>query len=402
MKIKIRLELFMLYVIIISITSLFGLLKISSDIVLIECLIFMLYVEIKYYKIKVRKSKYEFKLFIILLVPLIIMSSIRSYQLYGQSIMLGIRAQRMIFVLYFMYFPLSKLYKIEKINRSDIEKMLYSIGTIQMLFYTIYFISKGKIAILNYNYDYRYGGMRLRVDCCIINLLFIVSINNWIKGENKKENLFLIIFNILVCALMIKTRLLIVSYVGVIIVTVLLWKKDLRKKFLICIGGLLIIPIIVKSTIITDTINAILENNKDDIRKIGKAYYIESLKESPLTGRGYINILCQKAYIGAGMDRNIYLVDNGIYAVAFEYGGIGVILFIMLWIKILKKSLNEYKTQNNYTGLLYLVYITILLPNITWWSWTLDGMLCMIIILGIVLEKKDEVNKENGKKINWN
>ena len=397
MKIKINIELIMLYVIVISMTSLFGLLKISSDIVLIECLIFILYVEIKYCKIKVKSSKYEFKWFIILLVPLIIMSSIRSYQLYGQAIMLGIRAQRMIFALYFMYFPLSKLYNIKKINRSDIEKMIYSIGTIQMILYTIYFVCKGKIGLLNYDYDYRYGGMRLRVDCCIINLLFILSINNYIKGRKKKENLFLIIFNVLTCALMLKTRLLIVAYIGVIIVTLFLWKKDLRKKFLICIGGLLIVPIIFKSTIIKDTIDTILENDKNDIRKIGKEYYIECLKESPLAGRGYINTLCRKAYIGAGMDRNIYLVDNGIYGFAFVYGGIGILWFIILWFKILFKSVKKYKENEDYSIILYLVYITILLPNITWWVWAGNGMIAMTIVLSIMSDKEDE--HEKNKKV---
>lgn len=388
MKIKIRLELFMLYIIVISMTSFWGIIEISSDIVLIECIIFILYVELKYHKIKI-SIKYNFSFIIGGLFFLIISSSIRSFQLYSQPIEWGIRAQRSLFVIYIMYFPLTKLLSIRKIVMKDIEKMFFTIGTIQLFIYIIFFLSNGNIKFLKYSYDYRYGGMRLRVHCCIINLLFILSINQYINGINKRKNLFLIIINVLVCALIIKTRLLIASYVIVLIMSVIIWKKNLRKKLFFILVSILIIPIIMQSTIIQDMIDTILENDVNDIRKIGKNYYIESLKDSPIIGRGYINILCEKAFIAAGMDKLIYLVDNGVYAFAFEYGMLGISWIVILWIKILKKSIRKYRLKNDYIGILYLVYLTVLLPNITWWSWTQDGMFCMTIIMSMLNEKRE-------------
>ena len=305
----------------------------------------------------------------------------------------------MLFVIYFMYFPLSKLFKIGKITKEQIEKMIYIIGTIQLILFTIFFISSGKLSFLKYEYDYRYGSIRLREKCCIINLLFVLTINNYINSREKNKNLILIIFNILVCALIIKTRLLIASYIGVLIISLILWKKNLRKKIFFVIATLLIVPIIVNSTIIKDTIDTIFENDEDDIRKIGKAYYIEQLKYSPFTGRGYINTQCEKAVIAAGINENIYLVDNGIYAVAFEYGMVGILWFLILWLKMLNNSIKKYNNENNYIGLAYLIYLTILLPNITWWSWTNDGMIAVVIILSTVLEEKIEKDSENEEEI---
>lgn len=395
MKIKIRIELFMLYIITLSITSFFGILNINQDIVLIECIIFYLYTEIKYYKCK-DTIKYEFKYLILLIIPLIIISGLQSYKLYGQEVILGIRAQRMFLIMYMMYFPLRILIGQRKINLKDIEKMIYYIGIVQLFFYMIFFVSKGNIGFLKYNYDYRYGSMRLRVNCCIINLLFVLTINNYINGINKKTNLLIIGINILVCSLIIKTRLLIASYIIVLVFALILWKKNLRKKFLIMLCGLLLIPIILKSTIISDMISTVLENDKDDIRKIGKAYYMECLKKSPILGRGYINTLCQKAFVEAGMDKNIYLVDNGIYAFAFQYGGLGIVWFGVLWLKFLKNSIYNYKKRHDYVGILYFIYLTVLLPNITWWSWTQDGMWCMVIYMSVILERKIESeNKYN-------
>ena len=256
MKIKIRIELFMLYIITLSITSFFGILNINQDIVLIECIIFYLYTEIKYYKCK-DTIKYEFKYLILLIIPLIIISGLQSYKLYGQEVILGIRAQRMFLIMYMMYFPLRILIGQRKINLKDIEKMIYYIGIVQLFFYMIFFVSKGNIGFLKYNYDYRYGSMRLRVNCCIINLLFVLTINNYINGINKKTNLLIIGINILVCSLIIKTRLLIASYIIVLVFALILWKKNLRKKFLIMLCGLLLIPIILKSTIISDMISTV-------------------------------------------------------------------------------------------------------------------------------------------------
>ena len=121
MKIRFNLELAFLYLIIISYISFFGFTEVSSDISLVLCVIFEVYIGIKYSKVKV---KYDFKWWIISIIVLIIMSSIRSNQLYRQPLILGIRAQRQFFFVYMLYFPITKLLKIGVINKEQIEKMI--------------------------------------------------------------------------------------------------------------------------------------------------------------------------------------------------------------------------------------------------------------------------------------
>ena len=78
---------------------------------------------------------------------------------------------------------------------------------------------------------------------------------------------------------------------------------------------------------------------------------------------------------------------------------VGILWFLILWLKMLNNSIKKYNNENNYIGLAYLIYLTILLPNITWWSWTNDGMIAVVIILSTVLEEKIEKDSENEEEI---
>lgn len=377
---KIKINLLLLYLLILFNTSFFGVIYIDSDIALVVDMLFFIYIEVKYRNIK-SYEKRSFSLNVIFVFLLIFISSIRSFQLYEQPLWWGIRAQREWIVCLLLYFPISKLLKIGKIRTGDLEKLIYIIGGILLVLYVLFYFTKA--SFLNYTYDYRYGGIRLRVDTCIINLLFILCINNFVVGKKRIKNAIYIFVNLMVCALMIKTRLLIVSYAIVILVAIIFWKRNLGKKLLIILFLLCLIPSILNTTIIKDTINALLENDSNDIRSVGKQHYIEKLIESPILGRGYINILSDKAREESGINRNIYLNDNGIIAFSFMYGMIGIVWFGLLWIKLFKMSLNMYENKEQYFCMLYLIHITILIPNIIWWYWSNQGILCFVLYLCI-------------------
>lgn len=335
MKIKYNLDLILLYIIFIINISFFSLVDLSDDIILLCNLFFIVYIEIKYYKQK-SKSNYRFKYIVLFTIILIITSSYQSLELYNQSLFLGIRPQRHFFVIMLLYFPFSKLLGLNKISKEDIIKMVYRIALIQLFIQIVYYISGGSLSFINLSYDYRYGEIRLRADSCLINLLFVITVSNFIKGKNRIINLIYSVINVIYVMFMLKTRLLMVSYLGVLVVAFFIWKRDFAVKIMITFVAISIIPVILNTEIFQDTVEAILEDDPNDIRAVGKAYYMDKLKENPILGRGYINIEWEPAYVAAGMNRKIYLNDNGILGFTFVFGGLGLVWFLVWYIKLIR------------------------------------------------------------------
>lgn len=340
MKIRYNLDLVLLYIIVIINISFFSLIELSDDIILICNLLFIVYIELKYYK-KETHSSNRFKYIILFSVVLIITSAYQSLKLYNQSFWLGIRPQRHFFVALLMYFPLNKLLGLNKISKDDIIKMIYRIALIQLIVQIAYYISGGSLSFIKLNHDYRYGEIRLRADSCLINLFFVITVTNFLKGKNRVKNFIYTVINLVYVMFMLKTRLLMLSYFGVLVVAFIIWKRDVALKILFSFIVVGIIPAILNTEIFQNTIEDIFEDNPDDIRAIGKAYYREQLKESPILGRGYINTDWEPAYNGAGMNRKIYLNDNGLIGFTFVFGILGLIWFLIWYILLIKNRISS-------------------------------------------------------------
>ena len=89
-----------------------------------------------------------------------------------------------------------------------------------------------------------------------------------------------------------------------------------------------------------------------------------------------------------------------IYAFVFMYGILGGIWFLSIILKLIKMSLEIYRKRENYYGLLYFMYITVLLPNIIWWYFSDAGTLMFVIILCLV-ENEVEKEDENRSSISY-
>lgn len=381
MKINIRYELLFIYIIFLLNNNIFGLLNISDDIVLVIVFVFILFITIKY---KNLKQRYMFKKEVLFITCLIIISSIVSYKLYGQGIMLGLRAQRKFFIVPLMYFPISKLLGSGIITRNDIEKIFYRIGISEIIIYTLYYLSGGNIGFLNINFDYRYGDIRLRVNSITIEILFLIVVNNILKGKNRKVNLLIGIIDFIFVAFILKTRLLVVGILGVAVVGVFFARKQWVLKIVSVLAIICMIPIALNLTIIKDIITTLIEDDPNDIRKLGKEYYIEQLQKTPILGRGYINTQSEEAFRGAGMDKKYYLNDNGIYGFAFMYGLIGMIWIIDIVIRCLKYGINIYKKYNDYLIFLYICYNLIVCMNMASWYWSVNGWFTLIYMFAII------------------
>ena len=340
MKIKYNLDLILLYIIIIINISVFSLIELNDDIILICNLLFIVYIGVKYFRQKTQSS-FRFKYVILFSVLLIIISAYQSFVLYNQSFWLGVRPQRHFFIALLLYFPINKLLGVDIISKDDIIKMVYRIALIQLVIQMAYYISGGSLEFIKLSYDYRYDGIRLRANSCLINLFFVMTVANFINGKNRVKNLIYSIINLVYVMFMLKTRLLMLSYFGVLIVAFIIWKRNVALKLIALFILVGIIPVIINTEIFQNTLEGILEDNPNDIRSVGKSYYKEQLKKNPILGRGYINTEWEPAYNAAGMNREIYLVDNGLIGFIFVFGTIGLIWFIIWFVKLFKYRISS-------------------------------------------------------------
>lgn len=68
--------------------------------------------------------------------------------------------------------------------------------------------------------------------------------------------------------------------------------------------------------------------------------------------------------------------------------------FLIWFLKILKDGYNIAKSKKEYTYLLYIVHIAVLLPNIIWWYWSMNGMIMLMLIFALI-ENEDINGKYN-------
>ncbi|WP_297420729.1 O-antigen ligase family protein [Clostridium sp.] len=407
-----RFELAILSIILILIENCFFLIDVNSvnikgifnydDIPLALSIIWSFYVLIKYRDIKVEKYRLKYQ---ILFVPvLVIISSIRGQQLYGQSMLLGIRPQRFFLLLFLMYFPFCKFLHADERNKVDLEKVLYKLGVIALIIYTTQYVLSSKILFLYVRESFRYGGTRLHFDSILVNIVFFFTLENILRKIQMKKNFVILSLLVFYNIFIIRGRLSILALLFSSILIILLCKKNLLIKIpgiifgVLIFGGLLMTPLLSEYASVLNKDTRSLDPNYI-IRELGKENYLKQLKNSPIVGRGYINELNEKAYEASGIDKGYYLNDNGITAFVYMYGIIGGVWAISLFIKMYVYAFEMYIKQKKQIYMAYIIYLTVLLPNILQFYWGFGPMYTIIIMCSLEanLDVETIVRIKNGE-----
>lgn len=367
------------------------------DLSLGVAIIWSIYIMIKYKHIQVN---YKFKYNMLFCIILIIISSIRSQQLYSQNFSLGVRPQRFFLIFSIMYFPLLKFTSI-KDNKKKLETLLYTLGITEIIIFIIQYIVISKVKFLYVIQSIRYGGVRLHFEAVLLSVLFFMAVNNFLKKKNIYKNLIIIIVLLLYNLLIIRGRLAVAAIFATGFIILLFWKKNRFIKYFLITYILVFGFVLLNTSIIGEYMNSLNKSNIQSdftaqIRENGKEFYLNQIKESPILGRGYINELNENASKASGIQYNYLLVDNGIVAFLFMYGVIGVAWVVILFVKIYIYSLRDYLKNNNYFGLAYIIYLTIIMPNILEFYWKYGPLYLgiMIVLVEISVDKKIYNNDE--------
>lgn len=384
------------------------LLKISgsfniNDINLIIILIFSIYIYLNTKKSKIKINKFS-KIIPIFILILIWTSSIQAKILYNQPLSLGLRPQRFLLTLLFI-FPLYRLLN-EYNMRDDIIRLIKNIGVIAASIYSIQFILIDKLNFLYVYRTYRFGEIRLHFESLLINIAIFIILQE-LLFENKRfkkniKNIIYLIITLFYTIVVIKGRLILIGIICSIIITILISKnryKIICIYFLLlgCIGIWGVIGYQMEDNIMYKYYNDIRDdivNNTGNyaIREHGKKFYLEAVKNNKVLGIGYLNELYNNNMEILGIHKGYYLIDNGITAIIYLYGYLGFVIFILIFLYLLKKSWRLVKRKNN-IYFSYYIFILIISQNILPLYWG-NGPLILSILISLMNYDFDSVQMQ--------
>lgn len=347
--------------------------------------------------IKLPNPKFEFKWIMLSVALIVLFSSYQSHALFGQALLSGILVQRTFFVWALMYFPLKKAFYYNWFDEKDIKNLIRAIGIIELILFISQYFLYDKIQFLSVNTGNRYGDLRFYFQPIFIDLLFCFEVDNIINNSNKKEKINSIVL-IALCLFEVmivqKFRMTTMGLIICMIFALLIAKGNLKKRLfyfvLIIIAGILIL----NTTMAQDILFTIFKDNSStstlSIREEGRDLYLNMLSNHPILGGGFPHESCYAAKRAAGIFKEIYLVDNGIFGFAYIYGGIGLIWVIALWAKLIKNGFKIFKNDGNLFFLVFPFFFVITCINEVHWYWN-NGF--MILVLFIVMQSNKLKNQ---------
>lgn len=338
-----------------------GILNLDDFSLLLSIALFVV-VFLKY--IKFPQSKYEQKFIIFFPIILAIVSSYMGKKVYGQPFMFGFRPQRFFILTSLLYFPLKRMIECDSQNITRIKNLLISLGTIELILYIFQYLLINKVVFLSMRVSSRFGEVRLPFESLLLLLYPFIVLNELLNKRNVKRNSILLALSFIYIVVVLKTRMVMFGMVGVITFLILIYRSGASKKIYI-IFLLFIVGIIgVNTSIGQSYIQSISSENRSIdpntlIRKEAQKFYITETAKSPITGRGYVNILYNDAVIISKYNKGYYFNDNGIIGFYYLYGLIGIGWLLIMFFKLSKLSWKAYKNKGEYWYLGYSIYLVV-------------------------------------------
>jgi hypothetical protein len=337
------------------------------------------------------KTKYYFASDVLFLCVCVLVAAFRSNLLNEQPIFDGFRVQRNYFFILLSYFPLRKLFTEDYIKTNIVEKWLLFFGTIALIVYLLQVAAGERVTFVHVHTNTRFGSIRLYVGSVFCTILAFIGAD-WFYRTGRYKYLPLVLMTFVYLLFISKGRLAFVSLFASILSGFVLMRRSDNTKLLM-LGSIIVASVVLLSILmfgsVFDEVSSIINNGIEEGdtmagRLIARDLFIEALqmdKWSLLFGCGYPSPLYES---GSGFiisDKNISLVDNGIYSFVYVYGILGLFVFVKWFCKLWNCAWKLYRQNNFYIFIMFMTYLTLLLYNITpWWyraSWTFMLVLMM-------------------------
>lgn len=334
--------------------------------------------------------KYEYGIWIIVLLIMILLSALQSFFLYDQSIFVGIIDQRIVFTWALLYFPIRKCIYYGKLKYKHILKILYILCIIQLIVFIAQYFLRNRIVFTYVGEGLRNNRIRYYYSPILLDLVFMFALDFFKKAKGNKKIfsaglIGAILFEVMVVQQFRLTSMGLILSIGLF---VMMLRGKTQYKLAYIVLGAFTLGLLFNTALVQNVLNTVVNNDYDSgmrIRFVGKALYLKTLIQHPVLGGGYPSDKCQVAYRAAGQTRHIYLVDNGVVAFAYLYGGLGIIWIVSLWAKLLKSGMKLREKTSEMAFLLFPMFFIITCINELHWYWEYGPV---IFVIFICLEEK--------------
>lgn len=358
-----------------------------------------LYLNIKSHMFRREEVSHFETLLLLALASLCFMASWRCEVLTGQPFIRGLLPQRGFLVLCLSSALLRRPLKVGLINVRRLILGIVFLGSISSILYLLQIVLGSSVVFIHASAGERYGGMRLYVSSGLSIVAGIVSF--WLFLRFNKWT-FIVPTLLTFCVMLFVTKGRLELLVLVLVLTFFLFAErgsvD-KKVLLIC---LTVFAVILLSTteygskIFESFINSRVGGSEDTstIRSAGRQWYemnLHSVDFGQLFGCGYPSSLYAPASAMAGFDLHYYLVDNGIWAFRYVYGGLGITLLTTLIISLLLRCISDRNPSLKIPIIGFFLFLILPMQNLAWWWWSADWQVLTAIFIGLSYFRSDSL-----------
>lgn len=356
------------------------LINIVDGIWILLFILFFGYNYVRYFGVKIKNSQYTS--IIILGLIMVFLSAFMAHYNVGQPITLGIDGQKIFLIILLSYFSLRKLLSRKMINLEFFEKIIVGIGIIECFIYIGQHYLYPNVVFLNCMINIR-NGARIYVDTVIVELMIMIAFSRLLKeSSNKIKNSMILFLGIFYEFFVAQGRLECMAILFVLLCSFLIYKGHSGKKMLI--GFLIVIFAIwfFNSDIFRGFMS--VEYNTMEIRDVARKLYYSRILSSPknlLFGYGYLTSSYSDVVRFAGAQKELYIVDNGIFGFIYSYGVLGAVFFATLFFKSMKLALRFCKKRGELLPFMFILLNIVLSYNIVFWWWKSEWVFSLIFCI---------------------
>lgn len=353
--------------------------------------------------LKYPEPEYKYGKWMIAMLALIVLSAIQSFFLHEQSILLGIYEQRIVLAWTLLYFPIRKCLYYGKLKYQKIIKIFVVLCVIQLTIFISQYFLRDSIAFTYVGEGMRNGRIRYYYSPVLLDLMYLFSLDYFARAKGIRRFLGAGLAGAVLFEVMVVQQFRL-SSMGLILTLglfVLLLRGKVYYKMVYFVIGAFALGVLFTTPLVQNVLNTVLHNDYDSgmqIRFVGKGLYMETLARHPVLGGGFPSIKCAASYYASGWSRRIYLSDNGVFAFAYLYGGLGIIWVVSLWAKLLRSGTIIRKKTSELTFLLYPMFFIITCINELHWYWEY-GPVIFVIFLCLAEEKRRMADSYVWRKV---
>lgn len=350
------------------------------------------------------KPSPPFRFGALLVAPLLLslMSANQATQLFGQSFTAGFLVQRQFYVWAFLYFPVRKLIACGELSVKGVFDVLAVMTVAELILFIGNYFAGG--ALLVVGTGTRYDGDRYYYNPVLLDMALLFCLSQLFLDRTKRAIplavcLFIVVAVLFEVVVVQKFRLTSTGLVGCVVIAVVLAKTGVERRLVAVIVALCFVLIVSNTEMFQDVLKAITQGDTNlTVRETGRELYFSGLAKHPILGCGIVHESSVLASEAAGVNRDIFFVDNGVPALMYIYGGLGLLWIVLIWLKMLRLgwSLNVKGFGSFY--LLVPLFFVITAINEAHWYWY-SGFELLVLFIVLMESRFDTISHVSGDQV---